>query len=162
MDARDSLSSSTVATVTVSAVTAAADAVFGVAPNRDGLSGTEDDAVLSVAAALAKDAALHFQSAKFAECVEVLNQLFLKKQDDPKEAFPELLRIARDKEALVANHLEVMGYGGCPFWGPMGDAQKGGRLISLLARQLQATPAYWNLDVHPSLFDVVHLEGKEC
>lgn len=84
MDARDSLSSSTVATVTVSAVTAAADAVFGVAPNRDGLSGTEDDAVLSVAAALAKDAALHFQSAKFAECVEVLNQLFLKKQDDPK------------------------------------------------------------------------------
>ncbi len=56
----------------------------------------------------------------------------------------------------------VMGYGGCPFRGPMGDAQKGGRLISLLARQLQATPAYWNLDVHPSLFDVVHLEGKEC
>ena len=54
-----------------------------------------------------------------------------------------------------------MGYGGCPFRGPMGDAQKGGRLISLLARQLQATPAYWNLDVHPSLFDVVHLEGKE-
>ncbi|KAE7998931.1 hypothetical protein FH972_003424 [Carpinus fangiana] len=70
MDARD-LSSS-------SSSTAAANA------NRDGSSGTDDDAVLSAAAALAKDAALHFQSSKFAECLEVLNQLLLKKEHDPK------------------------------------------------------------------------------
>lgn len=54
------------------------------AANRDGPSPAEDDAVLSVAAALSKDAALHFQSGKLAECVEVLNQLLLKKPDDPK------------------------------------------------------------------------------
>ncbi|KAF4392055.1 hypothetical protein F8388_004384 [Cannabis sativa] len=52
--------------------------------NRDGTSSAEDDAVLSVAAALSKDAALHFRSGKFAECVDVLNQLLLKKPDDPK------------------------------------------------------------------------------
>ncbi|KAF5482219.1 hypothetical protein F2P56_002808 [Juglans regia] len=67
MDARDSSSSMAAA-----------------APNRDGSSGTDDDAVLSVVAALAKDAALHFQSGKFAECAEVLNQLLLKKENDPK------------------------------------------------------------------------------
>lgn len=70
MDARDSSS--------LSSSTPAANA------NRDGSSGTDDDAVLSAAAALAKDAALHFQSSKFAECVEVLNQLLLKKEHDPK------------------------------------------------------------------------------
>ncbi|RDX68101.1 CCR4-NOT transcription complex subunit 10 [Mucuna pruriens] len=53
--------------------------------NRDSSSGTDaEDGVFTVAVALAKDAALHFQSGKFAECVEVLNQLLLKKQDDPK------------------------------------------------------------------------------
>ncbi|XP_021276010.1 CCR4-NOT transcription complex subunit 10 isoform X2 [Herrania umbratica] len=63
MDSRDSSSSS--------------------APNRDGAAG-DDDGVLSVTAALAKDAALYFQSRKFAECVDVLNQLKPKKEDDPK------------------------------------------------------------------------------
>ncbi|KAJ1378942.1 Tetratricopeptide-like helical domain superfamily [Sesbania bispinosa] len=53
--------------------------------NRDASSGTDgDDGVFTVTVALAKDAALHFQSGKFAECVEVLNQLFQKKQNDPK------------------------------------------------------------------------------
>ncbi|TKY54817.1 CCR4-NOT transcription complex subunit 10 [Spatholobus suberectus] len=53
--------------------------------NRDAASGTDaEDGVFTVAVALAKDAALHFQSGKFAECVEVLNQLLQKKQDDPK------------------------------------------------------------------------------
>ncbi|KAK7330064.1 hypothetical protein VNO77_24249 [Canavalia gladiata] len=53
--------------------------------NRDASSGTDgDDGVFTVAVALAKDAASHFQSGKFAECVEVLNQLLQKKQDDPK------------------------------------------------------------------------------
>ncbi|XP_028753911.1 CCR4-NOT transcription complex subunit 10 [Neltuma alba] len=53
--------------------------------NRDGSSTTgPDDVVFSVTVALAKDAALHFQSGKFAECVEVLKQLLLKKPDDPK------------------------------------------------------------------------------
>jgi CCR4-NOT transcription complex subunit 10 len=76
MDLRDSSSSSS--------STAAANA------NRDGSSGTDDDAVLSVATALAKDAALHFQSSKFAECVEVLNQLLLKKEHDPKVSLSTL------------------------------------------------------------------------
>ncbi|KAF5459199.1 hypothetical protein F2P56_023174 [Juglans regia] len=67
MDLRDSSSS-----------TAAA------APNRDGYSGSDEDTLLSVAAALAKDAAFHFQSGNFAECVEVLKQLLLKKENDPK------------------------------------------------------------------------------
>ncbi|XWS72970.1 hypothetical protein CRYUN_Cryun02cG0085600 [Craigia yunnanensis] len=63
MDLRDSSSSST--------------------PNRDSTAG-DDDGVLSVTAVLAKDAALYFQSRKFAECVDVLNQLKPKKEDDPK------------------------------------------------------------------------------
>ncbi|XVF34598.1 hypothetical protein REPUB_Repub18cG0072400 [Reevesia pubescens] len=63
MDSRDSSSSS--------------------ASNRDGTAG-DDDGVLSVTSALAKDAALYFQSRKFAECVDVLNQLKPKKEDDPK------------------------------------------------------------------------------
>ncbi|XVE63680.1 hypothetical protein DITRI_Ditri07aG0039000 [Diplodiscus trichospermus] len=63
MDSRDSSSSS--------------------APNRDGTAG-DDDGVLSVTSALAKDAALYFQSRKFTECIEVLMQLKAKKEDDPK------------------------------------------------------------------------------
>ncbi|TYI68769.1 hypothetical protein E1A91_D08G110500v1 [Gossypium mustelinum] len=52
-------------------------------PNRVGNAG-DDDGVLSVTSALAKDAALYFQSRKFAECVDVLNQLNSKKENDPK------------------------------------------------------------------------------
>ncbi|GAV88197.1 TPR_1 domain-containing protein [Cephalotus follicularis] len=44
----------------------------------------DDDAMLSVTAALAKDAALLFQSRKFDECVALLNQLLEKKDGDPK------------------------------------------------------------------------------
>ena len=44
----------------------------------------EDDVALSVAAGLAKEAALLFQAGKFAECVSVLKQLLHKKEDDPK------------------------------------------------------------------------------
>ncbi|KAE9602308.1 hypothetical protein Lal_00050218 [Lupinus albus] len=43
-----------------------------------------DNAVFAVTVSLAKDAVLHFQSGKFAKCVEVLNQLLQKKQHDPK------------------------------------------------------------------------------
>ncbi|TYH12425.1 hypothetical protein ES288_A06G066100v1 [Gossypium darwinii] len=53
------------------------------APNRDSSAG-EDDGVLPVTAALAKEAALHFQSRNFSECVDVLDQLKLKKEGDPK------------------------------------------------------------------------------
>lgn len=57
--------------------------------NRDASSGTDaDDGVFTVTVALAKDAALHFQSGKFAECVEVLNQLLQKKPNDPKVINP--------------------------------------------------------------------------
>lgn len=44
----------------------------------------EDDAAISVAAGLAKEAALLFQSGKFVECINVLNQLLQKKEGDPK------------------------------------------------------------------------------
>ncbi|KAK8523561.1 hypothetical protein V6N13_113507 [Hibiscus sabdariffa] len=54
------------------------------APNRDGSAAGDDDAVLSVTSALAKDAALYFQSRMFAECVDVLNHLKSKKENDPK------------------------------------------------------------------------------
>ncbi|KAG6587882.1 CCR4-NOT transcription complex subunit 10, partial [Cucurbita argyrosperma subsp. sororia] len=65
MDARDSSSSTT--------------------PNRDGSSSAvEDDGAVPVTAALAKEAASLFQSGKYAGCVEVLNQLLQKKEDDPK------------------------------------------------------------------------------
>ncbi|KAE8689031.1 36.4 kDa proline-rich protein-like [Hibiscus syriacus] len=63
MDSRDSLSPS--------------------APNLDGSAG-DDVGDLPVTVALAKEAALHFQSRKFAECVNVLNQLKVKKEGDPK------------------------------------------------------------------------------
>ncbi|PPD86515.1 hypothetical protein GOBAR_DD16543 [Gossypium barbadense] len=53
------------------------------APNRDSSAG-EDDGVLPVTAALAKEAALHFQSRNFSECVDVLDQLKVKKEGDPK------------------------------------------------------------------------------
>ncbi|CAL0325653.1 unnamed protein product [Lupinus luteus] len=53
--------------------------------NRDASFATDnDDGVFAVTVALAKDAALHFQSGKFAECVQVLIQLLQKKQNDPK------------------------------------------------------------------------------
>ena len=68
MDARDSSSSAT--------------------PNRDGSSSAiEDDGAVPVTAALAKEAASLFQSGKYAGCVEVLNQLLQKKEDDPKVRF---------------------------------------------------------------------------
>uniref|UniRef100_A0A2P2L4Z7 CCR4-NOT transcription complex subunit 10 n=2 Tax=Rhizophora mucronata TaxID=61149 RepID=A0A2P2L4Z7_RHIMU len=47
-------------------------------------SSADDDAILSVTTALAKDAAYHFQSRRFSECLDVLNQLKPNKEDDPK------------------------------------------------------------------------------
>lgn len=56
------------------------------AATRDGAS-QDDDAALSVdAASLARDAALLFQSRKFSESLDVLNQLRQKKED-PKVFF---------------------------------------------------------------------------
>ncbi|XP_061964843.1 uncharacterized protein LOC133689113 [Populus nigra] len=49
-----------------------------------GGGGGEEDPILSVTAALAKDAWLHFNSRRFNECLEVLYQLKQKKEDDPK------------------------------------------------------------------------------
>ncbi|KAG4167513.1 hypothetical protein ERO13_A13G200800v2 [Gossypium hirsutum] len=59
------------------------DSSSSLVPNRDGTAG-DDDGVLSVTAALAKDAALYFQSRKLAECVDVLTELKTKKEGDPK------------------------------------------------------------------------------
>lgn len=67
MDSRDSQSSAS-----------------SMAVNRDGSSSVDEDAMISVAAALAKDAAVLFQSRKYVECVDVLNQLLQKKENDPK------------------------------------------------------------------------------
>lgn len=44
----------------------------------------EEDGALSVTAALAKEAAALFQSGRYSECVEVLNQLSQLKEDDAK------------------------------------------------------------------------------
>lgn len=44
----------------------------------------EDDGALSVAAALAKEAALLFQAGKYLDCLGILGQLMRKKGDDPK------------------------------------------------------------------------------
>lgn len=71
------------------------DSSSSLVPNRDGNAG-DDDGILSVTYALAKDAALYFQSRKFYECVDVLNQLKLKKEDDPK--------VNRFKLLLVCMH----------------------------------------------------------
>ncbi|XP_073004163.1 uncharacterized protein [Typha latifolia] len=55
------------------------------APSAAGKEGSlEEDRLLSVTAVLAKDAAFLFQSRRYAECVDVLRQLLLKKEDDPK------------------------------------------------------------------------------
>ncbi|TYH93248.1 hypothetical protein ES332_A13G240800v1 [Gossypium tomentosum] len=59
------------------------DSSSSLVSNRDGTAG-DDDGVLSVTAALAKDAALYFQSRKLAECVDVLTELKTKKEGDPK------------------------------------------------------------------------------
>lgn len=44
----------------------------------------EEDGMLSATAAMARDAAVQFQSRRYAECAEVLAQLLLKKEGDPK------------------------------------------------------------------------------
>lgn len=44
----------------------------------------DDGAALTVTCGLAKDAASLFQSGHYAECIEVLNQILQKKEDDPK------------------------------------------------------------------------------
>ncbi|MQM06702.1 hypothetical protein Taro_039526 [Colocasia esculenta] len=55
------------------------------APGRGGDEQVDEDAGAMVAACgLARDAALLFQGGRFAECVEVLNQILQKKEDDPK------------------------------------------------------------------------------
>lgn len=52
------------------------------------LTANEDDGVLSAAAAgLARDASVAFHSGKFSECVDLLNQLLQKKENDPKVSF---------------------------------------------------------------------------
>jgi CCR4-NOT transcription complex subunit 10 len=43
-----------------------------------------EDGMLSATAAMARDAAVLFQSRRYADCAEVLAQLLLKKEGDPK------------------------------------------------------------------------------
>ncbi|KAJ8559911.1 hypothetical protein K7X08_003969 [Anisodus acutangulus] len=59
---------------------------MAVASNRDApaTAAAEDDGALSVTSGLAKEAALLFQSGKFADCVRVLHQLLQKKEGDLK------------------------------------------------------------------------------
>lgn len=52
--------------------------------NRDSPSAEVDDGVFALTVALAKDASLHYQSGKFAECVDVMQHLLLNKPNDPK------------------------------------------------------------------------------
>lgn len=51
-------------------------------------SSIEDDGALSaLAAGLARDASIAFHSGRFLECVDLLNQLLQKKDNDPKVTF---------------------------------------------------------------------------
>lgn len=52
--------------------------------NRDGSTAAAEDDGAVLAEGLAKEAAVLFQSGKFAECLRILNQLLQKKEDDPK------------------------------------------------------------------------------
>lgn len=52
--------------------------------NRDGSPAAAEDDGAVLAEGLAKEAAMLFQSGKFAECLRILNQLLQKKGDDPK------------------------------------------------------------------------------
>ncbi|OAY47029.1 CCR4-NOT transcription complex subunit 10 isoform X2 [Manihot esculenta] len=80
MDSRDlSASQSTTAVNRDTATATVASASSSTTP-----TAADDDAVLSVTAALAKDAASHFHSRRYTECLAVLHQLKLKKEDDPK------------------------------------------------------------------------------
>ncbi|KQJ86920.1 CCR4-NOT transcription complex subunit 10 isoform X1 [Brachypodium distachyon] len=54
------------------------------APPTQPQSASEEDGMLSVTAAMARDASVLFQSHRYAECAEVLAQLLLKKEGDPK------------------------------------------------------------------------------
>ncbi|MCL7050810.1 hypothetical protein MKW94_016425 [Papaver nudicaule] len=47
-------------------------------------SAGDEDGLITIRSGLAKDAALLFQSRRYSECLEILNQLSKKKQDDPK------------------------------------------------------------------------------
>ncbi|KQJ96027.1 CCR4-NOT transcription complex subunit 10 [Brachypodium distachyon] len=44
----------------------------------------EEDGLMSLTAAMAREAAVHFQSRRYGECVEVLRQIWSKKSGDPK------------------------------------------------------------------------------
>lgn len=80
MDSRDlSASQSTAAGNRDTATATVASASSSTTP-----TAADDDVVLSVTAALAKDAASHFHSRRYTECLAVLHQLKLKKEDDPK------------------------------------------------------------------------------
>ncbi|KAI3970255.1 hypothetical protein MKX01_023902 [Papaver californicum] len=46
--------------------------------------GGDEDGLITIRSGLAKDAALLFQSRRYSDCLEILNQLNKKKQDDPK------------------------------------------------------------------------------
>ncbi|KAL2929692.1 CCR4-NOT transcription complex subunit 10 [Bienertia sinuspersici] len=52
--------------------------------------GSDDDGALSATALLAKEAFALFQSDKFSECFDVLNQLLQKKEGDPKDVISYL------------------------------------------------------------------------
>ncbi|GAB2289178.1 hypothetical protein Dimus_023481 [Dionaea muscipula] len=60
------------------------DSLSVVSREDSSLVAAEDDGVLSVASSLGKEAAALFQSRKYGECVDVLNQLLQKNPDDTK------------------------------------------------------------------------------
>lgn len=88
MESRD-LSSTAPPPAAAAAAAAAGAAAAGVGAAGAGAAApppppAEDEGVLTVTAALAKEALFRFQSRKYGECVEFLRQLFQKKHDDPK------------------------------------------------------------------------------
>ncbi|XP_026454602.1 CCR4-NOT transcription complex subunit 10-like isoform X2 [Papaver somniferum] len=63
-----------------SSTTSAATVIASAAAATSG----DEDGLITVRSGLAKDAVLLFQSRRYSDCLEVLNQLNKKKQDDPK------------------------------------------------------------------------------
>ncbi|KAF8393157.1 hypothetical protein HHK36_021398 [Tetracentron sinense] len=60
------------------------DSSSSVAASRDGSSSADEDGSFPVKSALARNAVFLFQSRRFTDCIDVLNQLLQRKEDDPK------------------------------------------------------------------------------
>ncbi|KFK22360.1 hypothetical protein AALP_AAs57819U000100 [Arabis alpina] len=114
----------------------------------------EDSVVLSVTSALAKDALSYFQSAKFAECIDILNQLNHKKPHDPKVlhnmAIAEYIRdgCSNAKELLEAlNYVKKQSEELAAAAKEQGEAATPGTNVSVSKDQFDSSVSILNMAV---------------